>query len=362
MKNPFSFLRQTIAPQYLGVDIGTNSVKIVEVEAGKELPRLTNYVVLENEMSLRRSNTAFQTSTLKLFEEEIVEFLKLAVNRLKPKSREVIASLPAFAAFMTVINFPRMAKTDLAKAVTFQAKQYIPLPTSEVALDWLKVGEYEDEKGTVFDQVLLVSVPNEHINRYQKLFKLVGLNLRALEIEPLSLARGLVGADPTPTAIVDIGNYATSISIVVGGNLKHSIQSDFSGSSLTQTLATSLSINPVRAEELKRERGIIATGPNYELSTILLPMLDAIINEVKRAQFTYESEFPNAPKLERIMLAGGGANLLGIEKYAAKQTGLPTVKAAPLTKFEYPAALDAIAGELNPILSVALGLTLREFI
>ena len=86
----------------------------------------------------------------------------------------------------------------------------------------------------------------------------------------------------------------------------------------------------------------MGTGPSYELSTIMLPFLDVILNEVKKAQFLYGEQFPSARKTERIVLAGGGANLLGIEAYVERQFGLPTVKIAPFSRFAYPPAMEPL--------------------
>ena len=146
-----------------------------------------------------------------------------------------------------------------------------------------------------------------------------------------------------------------------GGRLRMHLQTDFAGASLTQALASSLGINPLRAEELKKERGISATGANYELSTVMLPLLDAIINEVKKALYQYGVQFQGAPRIERAILAGGGANLKGIEKYFEKELEIPVVKASPFAKFEYDPRIEPLVPELNPTLSVALGLTMREF-
>lgn len=360
MFHPFNFLKQTVSPSYLGVDIGTTSIKVVEVARGEKLPRLINYGILESQGSLARSNTAFQTSTLKLFEQEVEGFLKTLIRRMKPKTNLAIASLPVFSAFTTVLSFPDMAPAELEKAVAFQAAQYIPLPLSEVALDWSRVGEYEDEKGFKNIQVLLISVPHEHIKKYQSICGAAGLTLQSLEIESVSAVRILVGSDPTPTYVIDIGSRSTAITIADKGALKFTSQTDFAGSSLTQALATSLSINPFRAEELKRERGIIGTGPNFELSTIMVPFLDAILSEVKRTDFSYHSQFPTAPKIERAILTGAGSNLLGIQKYFQEQLGIPVVKANPFVKFEYSRELEPLVPELNPTLTIALGLTLRE--
>ena len=334
---------------------------MVEVKPGKQLPQLLNYGVLESNAHLQRANKVLQSSSLKIFEGEVVELLQSLMAQMKPHTNQALASLPMFSVFTTVLDFPKMTQTDLEKAMAYQARQYIPLPLSEVALDWLKVGEYQDERGFVHEQVLLISVPQDLIKKYQDLFKRAGLSLRALEIESLSITRGLIGTDQAPSIIVDIGSRSTNIAFVDKGQLKFSAQSDFASASLTQALASSLNINPLRAEELKKERGIVGAGPNYELSTVLLPFLDAIMSEVKKAQFNYQTQFPRAAKFERIVISGGGANLLGLEKYMQEQLGLPTVKASPFFKFEYPSAIEPFVNELNPVFSVALGLTLREF-
>ncbi|RME61418.1 type IV pilus assembly protein PilM [Candidatus Parcubacteria bacterium] len=356
--NPFRFLRQAVFPSYLGVDIGTTSIKVVEVKHGKSRPRLVNYAYLDASSYLARTNGALHASTLKLFEEEVVELLARVIKELRPSTHEALASLPIFSAFTTVLNFPQMSVSDLNKAIVFQARQYVPMPLKEVALDWMKVGEYEDEKGFLQQQILLISVPKEQIQKYRNIFQAVGLRLQTLEIESLSAVRSLTGMDPTPTLVVDIGSRSTNIFFCEGGQLKFNRQSDYGGASLTKAIVDGLHINVKRAEELKREKGIAASGAEGELSTIMLPHLDAIISEVKQAHYAYTTQFPAAQQIERLILTGGGANLRGIEQYFGREFTIPIVKAAPLSQFEYPPAMEPLVGELNPLLSVALGLTL----
>ena len=343
----------------IGLDIGTTSIKAVEVASGEKLPKILNYGILESRGSVTRTNTALQTSSLKLFEDDAAAFLKQLISEMKPKTNRVAASLPVFSAFTTILTFPKMAPKDLENAISFQAQQVVPLPLSEVALDWSKVGEYEDDKGFTFTQVLLISVPHTEIEKYRKLVSSAGLELVSLEIEPLCLTRLLIGTDPTPSLILDIGSRSTGITIVEKGAIRFTSQTDFAGASLTQALASSLNVNPLRAEELKKERGILGTGPNYELSTIMLPFVDAILSEVKRADFSYHSQFPKAAKIERVILSGGGANLLGIQKYVEQDLKLPVVGARPFVRFEYPSQIEPLVPELDALLSVALGLTLR---
>ncbi len=356
----FNLLGPLTGPQsYLGIDIGTTSIKMVEILKGRRQPKLQNYGILESYGHLERLNNAIQTSSLKILENETASLLKLLLEKLNIKTRYAIASIPAFSTFISLIEMPTMSEVDTAKTVSFQIRQYIPLPASEVAIEWIKVGEKEDESGFTKQQIVIISVPNEQIKRYQNIFKLAGLKLKALEMESLSLIRALIGNDPTPSLIVDIGSRSTNIAAVDQGSLKYNYQTDFAGGSLTQAIAAGININIRRAEELKKQRGLLGAGGEYELSTLTLPFLDAIISEVKRARVNYEKN--QERKIERVILAGGGANLLGIDKYFEGQINLPIVIGNPFSKIEYPPRIEPIVKELGPSFSVAIGLGIKEF-
>ncbi|MFH1346880.1 MAG: type IV pilus assembly protein PilM [Spirochaetota bacterium] len=357
----FNFIKSLVgAESYLGVDIGTASIKIAEISMGKVRPKLKNYGFLESHGHLERLNDAIQTNSLKLAEKETAELLKLLLAKLKPGTKYASASVPSFSAFITLIELPKMSETDTAKTVSFQLDQYIPLPVSEVAIEWFKVGEKTDDKGFDKQEILIISIPNEQIKRYQNVFKLAGLQLKSLEVESLSLIRAIAGLDPTPTLLVDIGARSTNMAVSEKGFLKYNYQTDFSGGSLTQAIANGLNINVRRAEELKRQKGLLGGRGDYELSTLIFPFLDVIISETNRARENYDKN--NEHKIERVVLSGGGASLLGLDKYFEKQINLPTVVGNPFSKVDYPQAIDPFVKELCPTFSVAIGLGLREFV
>ncbi len=345
---------------FLGIDIGTTSIKIVEITNSNKKPKLQNYGWLETYGYLERLNDALQTSSLKILEKDASKLLQFLISQIKPRTNRVVASLPSFTTFITLLEMPMMPAEDTAKAVVFQARQYIPLPVSEVTIDWLKVGEREDEEGVKKQQILLTSVPNERIRSYRSIFKAAGLKLVALEIESFSLARSLVANDPTSTILVDIGGRSTNIAVIDQGFWRYNGRTDFAGGSLTQAVASSINIDVRRAEELKKRRGLLGTGGEYELSTLMFPYLDVIIEEVRRVKDFYEKEYQG--KIERIILAGGGANLLGIENYFTERLKLPTVKGNPFGKINYPPQLEPVVNDLGPCLSVAIGLGIRQFI
>lgn len=342
----------------MGVDIGTTSIKVAEIVKEKNQLILKSYGLLENYGHLDRPNSAIQTSALKMQDSETAELLRLAVKNSGAKTQKAVASLPPFSAFSTLLEMPSMTQTDTANAMAFQVKQYVPLPLNAVTVDWIKVAEKKNESGNSVQQIFLVSVPNEIIEKYRNIFKIAGLSLVALEVEGISLARVLTSGSPENVLIIDIGSRSTSISVAQNGFLKFSGQTDFAGGSLTQTISAGLNIKPRRAEDLKKRVGLTSSGGEYELSTLMMPMLDVIINEAKRAKSNFENGYKEL--VDKIILSGGGANLLGIQSYFEEQIGLPTKKAVPFVDINYPPEIEPVIKDLGPAFAVAIGLGIKE--
>lgn len=344
----------------MGVDIGTTTIKAVELKhTGKGRVVLTNYGILETEGYLDRFNNALQTSSLKLLDTETSQFLRILVNKMRPSTNRVVATLPSFSSFTTLLEIPVASAGEIDQTIKYQSKNYIPLPISSVTIDWIKVGEKTGPDGVKRQQVFLISVPNEVIETYTKIFSGAGLRLEALEIESLSSARILSAAAKNPVLVIDVGGRSTTISVAQNGNLKFSGQTDFASGSLTQTLSTALNISPRRAEELKKQSPLVGIGGQRELSTIMLPMVDVIINEAKRVQGGFEKGY--GEKVASVVLCGSGANMPGLVDYVSTQLNLPTSLANPFALIDYAPEVEALKRSLGPTLSVAIGAALKNF-
>ena len=342
----------------IGVDIGTSTLKAVELTRGSQVPALTGYALLENQAHLLRPSGAVQSSSVKLSMPQLTELLRIAVGKGGFTARNAICSVPPFVDFTAIIDMPPMSPNELESALNFQARQYIPVPLEEVSLQWLKVGESRDAAGNVHEQVMLNAVPLEYVEHCKQAFAGAGLTLSSLEIEQLALVRGAVGPDQTPTLVVDIGALSMMTMVAERGQLTFAEQADIGGSTVTQALAASLGMNPVRAEQMKRERGLNSDGPGREMAAVALPAVDAMVGEVRKAIYTYESRFQRRVPVERVLLSGAGANLRGIEAQFATALQLPVAKAAPIYRTAYPNELEPLLPELNPALTLAIGLAL----
>ena len=344
----------------LGVDIGTASIKAVELGKRGEEFELKNYSILETSKYLTQANQAIQTSSLKISREVGTDLLKTLIREMKPKTNLAVASLPLFAGFVTVIELPILSKEETERAVMFQARQYIPIPIEQVAVEWYPIERFETSHGRRYQRVLLIGIPKEIIERYKDIFKEAGLKLISLEIESFSLLRAVEKfITDVPVIVVDIGAQSTNTMILERKSVKMLDQTDYSGIYITQALSKSLDISMIRAEDLKRRKGIGGLGRDAELSTLLLPFLDVIIQETRHVKDSFERKY--GTPVERLMLVGGGANLKGLDKYVARQLGVTMVHQSPISSLKYPATLEPAIGELNNTLPVALGLAKKYF-
>ncbi|KKU15196.1 MAG: type IV pilus assembly protein PilM [Candidatus Jorgensenbacteria bacterium GW2011_GWA2_45_9] len=345
----------------LGIDIGTSSIKIIELTKRGDTFVVSNYGILETKKYLNFPNQAIQTSSVHISEKYGAELLSILLREIKPKTSLVVASIPAFTSFTTVLDIPVLSKEEVVNIVMFQAQQYIPLPLKKVSVEWHYIEEFEGPRGQRFQRILLTGIPNDVIERYKAIYKKAGLRLASLEIEQFALLRSLRNfISELPTLVVDIGAQSTDIAVVENGLIKQIEQTDYSGIYLTQALAKSLDISMVRAEELKRRRGLSPDGAESELSTLLLPFLDVIIQETMHAKTAYERRYGH--KVERIMLVGGGANLTGIEKYFSSQTGMRIIHHSVFMGMSYSSEMEPVVKTLGNQLAVALGLAKKYFL
>jgi len=343
----------------IGVDIGTVSIKAAEISPKAGKPNLTNYGIIEIGGYLERMNSVIQTSSLKIDEGEAVKILKELILRMGTKTREAVAVIPSFASFISLIDLPVMSAQELEQAIPYQAKSLVPLPISDVTIDWTVVGNYEDEKGAQKQQVLLISILNEQLQSYQAIFKKSGLKLRMVEIEGLSLARSVSRGEPGEVMILDIGGFTSTVAIASGGSLRAVSQTDFAGNALTQALVKGLGINPRRAESLKRQRGLSGMAGEYGLSTLMLPFIDVILSEAKRTKDVFEAK--HKKKIEKVLLSGGGGDLVGLSMYVSKQLGIPTEKGNPFKEVSYSPEIAPLAASISSRFAVAIGSGIKNY-
>lgn len=364
----FSFFKKSC----IGIDIGANSLKLVQLSLKNKRYLVENYVIAENKNIFAGGD--LKELNLKLLDENVVLVIKEALKRGKiTGSKDAIVSIPAYLSFITVIEMPLMSQDELEKAVQFEARQYIPIPINEVMLDWQVINSTQAEnKPNLVDvkpemnvpkekkevmEILLVAVPKYLVDKYKEVIPKSGLVLKNIEVENFSLVRSILGNDKSTVIIVDFGGQSTDVNLISEGMLRESRTLDVNGMQMTKILASSLNISQERADSLKKERGIISMGGEEEFTKVILPIVDSVSEEIKRMQRSFLLK--KKKSIERIILTGGVANMPGIVDYLNKKLELEVGIGNPFKRMLYPQELNRDIIEIAPVTSIAAGLAMR---
>jgi len=351
---------------FLGIDLGTNGVKIVQLGFEERRARLENYVIVENlERQDIGQNINEHISSIPI--NKIAKNLAETIKETGITAKKVTMSVPISSAFSSVVYLPNMADDEIPKAVNFEARRYIPIPLSEVVFGWNIISKEEvtesnknskslKENGKI--KVLLVAIPKETTNKYASIARLLKLELVALETESFSLARSLIGKRSGTFTIIDIGDRSTDITIVENGNvlLGHSV-SGIGGLEITKIISHGLNIDFQRAELLKRDMGSKLKSSNKNISEIILPIVSVIVSETKKINNAYSRT--NKKEVQKIILTGGSSNIAELVNSVYDGLKIAVEIGNPWENIAYNKVLSEKLKQLSPHFSVAIGLALR---
>lgn len=347
----------------LGIDIGTSAVKIIELEKEGGRFALKNYGLFEFQNAEDATQPAesrqFQ-NILKLPDGEIIWGIKEVLKKAKIKATDAIASIPSFSTFATVIEMPYLSEQDLASSLPFEARKYIPVPLSEVILDWsiidIPKGPVDSARQNAVE-VFMAAVPKDETMRYQRIMQGAGLNLRALELENSALIRALLGNDLSPTVIINIGGRSTSIVIVNRGYERVSHSYEVGGFEITKSISRSLNIGLEKAEELKKKLGLKEIDENI-INSAMKSLIDMMVFETRKTITNYEES--KSQKISRILLVGGLTNMPNFADYFQQKLNREVFIGNALARVVYPQTLSSVMQELSSTFAVATGLAMRE--
>lgn len=363
---------------YIGIDIGGASLKIVELKNEKGRPKLQTYGYIEKPTPVLKVDTAES-------KQKIVETLKKVLDRAKVSTNQVVAALPSYTVFSSVITLPEMKPKELDAAVHWEAKKIVPMPLEKMVLSYDELTNYDDHEHIPsqnlqtndaktsadlaqlktapkkYKKILLTAAPADLVGHYVELFKLAGLNLVKLETEAFALERALVGHDRAPVMLVDIGATTTSISVVVASVPVVNRSIDLGGQTITKTIASSLNVDVDRAEQFKRDFGLISSGVGgNQIPKRIEFMVSSVVNEINYVLNLYHNQSP--ARIEKIVLTGGSAWLPNLPNYLAQVLNTKVLIGDPWARVMYPVELKPVLTEIGPRMSIAVGLAMREIV
>lgn len=357
MWNPF----QMASKRSIGVDVGTSSIKIVELSRAGRRIKLENYGEARTKTLLRKSSTGGGADTLLLSVDEVSQVIISILEKADITTKKAVFSIPDFASFFTTFYLPPMSSKELEQAVLYEAREHIPVPLSKVTLDWDVIeGRTTDSKRQkpVPIRILLVAAPNEIVQQYSDIASKSGLQLDTLEVEEMALSGALIKEEDQKkvVCILDIGARSTTVNIVDKGVLKSSYSFDISGAKFTNAIANSLHISYNEAESLKQKIGL---SDQYQVKNVLFPLLATTLSDIENIFRNFEQS--SKEKIEKVIIAGGSALLPDLMKRVSDyfQLKYGVEIANPFSDIIYPPILKQTILRVGPRYTIAVGNALR---
>lgn len=327
----------------IGLDIGSYTIKLVQLaQTGKQFS-------LKTAGTIPAPSKGMSSDSEKDLEMMAVAIKKLTVD-CKITTRQVNASLPQSQIFSRVIQMPNLTETEIASAIKWEAEQYIPMPLSDVKMDYAILPSKE---------ILLVAAPLTLINKYVKILEMSGLEPVSLEPEIIALARSLADDLKPPSLIINLGAKTTDLAIIRNGFLTFTRSIAAGGETLVQILSRDMGLEISQAEEYKRTYGLEEDKLEGKILISIKPVLDTIVDEIKKSLIFFNENYPSEP-IKLAQLCGGTAKLPGLGLYLASSLGLETQIANPWLKVSLAQKFFSSLNEEGPIFAIACGLSMKN--
>lgn len=350
-----SFFKEFLTPKpesVVGVDIGSSSLKVVQLRKEKGQAILETY----GELALGPYGGSEVGQATNLSAEQITETLKDLLREAKVTTKNAALSIPYARSLLTLVELPyREDPKEQKTVIELEARKYIPVPISEVQLDWFVVPDPSPNPAAKKEkvQVLLVAVHNDELKLLQSIVAGAGLSASFFEIEIFSTIRAVVREPVKVVLVLDVGASTTKAYIVERGvvALSHAISAG--SQDITRAISVAKNMPIKSAETLKKKEGLsAATGESPEL------VFARIFEEARRMLLQFETG--HKKPITAIVLTGGGGVTKALGTYARSFFSIDVQVADPFAKTEAPAFMRSVLQEIGPEFSVAVGLALRK--
>lgn len=368
IKKVFSgILGKTEDPVSVGIDIGTSAIKVIELRKEKGVIALTTYGSLALGQYVQNGYLG-QVTNLPV--EGLAQALVDTIRETKITSTQIVINIPAVSSIIFTLELPAaIEEKDYGTVVPNESKKYIPVPLTDVTLDWYQLVQRErsatrsekirESGAEATVSILVVATLNESITRLTEVLLKANLPNQNLEIEMFSHIRSSIYRELFPVLILDIGASRTRATIVDHGVIEAFRLISKGGQDMTLALSRAFEIPFDMAEKLKKEQGLSESSQYVNNSQILQNEYRDIFLQANNVILNYEKKYEKT--VEKIIVTGGGANTKKLIEYARSQFSAEVTIARPFDKVDTPPFLKDILTETGPEFSGALGLALQKF-
>jgi type IV pilus assembly protein PilM len=337
----------------VAIDIGTSSIKLLELDISAEPPTLVNIGVAPLAFDGFNNNLISKVP-------EVCEQIVSLIEANGIKDRRIVTAMPGPSVFTKKIKIPKMNPEEIGAHIQFEAANFIPHNINAVRIDYHIIGE----SGKNHIDVLVAAVKNEIIDSFLDTFDMAGLEVAVVDVDHFGIQNMFELSYPevieSSVGLVNIGARYSSINICRNGQSIFTGDVPVGGKLFTDSLADGIGISIEEAEALKK--GKDPSSPYNELlEEILAKNIEYIASEFNRHLSFFWNASGADEGIDRILLCGGGALVQGLPKALAEKTGIECALLNPLRGVEHTADFDSdYLKEIGPQMGVCVGLALRE--
>jgi type IV pilus assembly protein PilM len=339
--------------EIVGIDIGSSSVKLVQLKESKGAYQLQNVGIMPLPSEAIVDNSLMDTTS-------IVEAVKTLIKSLNVQAKEAACSISGNSVIIRKISLPAMTAEELEDQILWEAEQYIPFDINDVHVDFEILSSDLIDTGKM--TVLLVASKKDIINEYVAVFNEAGLKLVVVDVDSFAVQNAFeLNYDnefENVVALINIGASIMNMNIVKEGVSLFTRDVQIGGNLYTEEIQRQFAISGEEAEKIK----ISGQYPDQaKLQDIITRVNDTLSLEIMRSLDFYNSN-ANDQKISKVYMSGGCSKVSQLAVAVSKRLGLPIEIMNPFCKMKYnekefdPEYLQ----EIGPLVAVAMGLAMRR--
>jgi type IV pilus assembly protein PilM len=341
--------------ELIGLDIGSHSIKLVDLAGGKGGYRLRRFAMAPLPADVIVDGAVMDSGS-------IIEVVRDLIAKNKVKNQRVALSISGFSVIIKKVTLNHMSEAELLESIQWEAAQYIPFDIEEVNIDFQILGDNAENPDQM--DVLLVAAKKEIINDYETLMTESGLETHIIDVDSFAVETmyenlfGL-GADEV-IALINIGASTMNFNIVKGAISLLTRDVSMGGKQVTEEIQKQFNLRYEEAEALKLgPREVWNEYKNFD--RLVENACDQFATEIQRSLDFFYANFPEE-QVGRLGLCGGASSTPGLLGHIKERVGIEPFLINPFERISFspkefdPAYLNSIA----PIAAVGIGLAMRR--
>lgn len=341
--------------EIVGVDIGSNSIKLVRLREAKGVYHLADVAIAPLPPEAIVDGAIMDAAT-------VVEAIGNLTKSISLKTTSVATSISGHSVIIRKIRLPIMTEEEMESSIQWEAEQYIPFEISEVNLDFQILGP--DENDPTQMNVILVAAKKDFVNDYIAVFKECGLNPLIMDIDSFAMENAFEANhdidEDGVIALINMGGSAMNVNVLKGGISVFTRDITVGGNLFNDELQKRLGLSAEDAESAKLGGTVSGTDAD-SIASVMSDTIESLLQEVQRS-LDFFSATASDDRIQAVYITGGVSRHPDVRSKLADRLGLAVEPLRPFQNIVVDEKqfdrgyIDAI----GPLMSVAVGLAMRR--